>query len=262
MEKKGSKIGLALGGGGARGLAHIGVIKILNEQGIKIDYLAGTSIGALVGAFYAINRDIQLVESVALNNNWRSIISLLDPTFRQGFLAGKRVNQFIKKYLDDKLFDQTEIPIAITATDISNGKLVVLKEGSLTEAVRASVSAPLIFRPVKIEGHLLVDGGLSLQVPVSVVKEMGADIIIAVNLDSDPYIKEDTTKYGWSQIAQTSMNVLFHNFAEANSSGADVVICPKVGHIPWGRFHSAQEAIERGQEATLEKMAEILKIVG
>jgi NTE family protein len=253
------KIGLALGGGGARGLAHIGVIKELEANGIKIDYIAGTSIGALVGGFYALEQDINWVESVALGNSWRSMISLIDPTFRQGFLAGKKVSKFIKKYLDDKTFKDCKVSLAVTATNISNGELVVLDSGSISESIRASISAPLIFRPVKIGELLLVDGGLSLQVPVSVVKEMGADVVIAVNLDSDHFHEDESVGYGWYRIAHTTINMLFRNLAEANVENADVIINPKVGHIAWGRFDNAKEAIERGEEAVREKIKDILK---
>jgi len=255
-------VGLALGGGGARGLSHIGVIKTLVDNNIPINFIAGTSIGALVGGLYALKSDINWLESIALNNNWRGLISLLDPTFRQGFLAGNKVRRFINKNVGDAHFSRCKIPFTVVATEIRTGEAVIINKGELAPAIRASVSAPLVFRPVKMDDMLLVDGGLSMQVPVSVVRSMGADIVIAVNLDGDHFVEEDDGGYGWYRIAHHSLNIVFKNLAEQNVKDADIVIAPRVGNIGWGRFDSAPEAIEAGMVATSFELDKIKSLLG
>ncbi len=177
------KIGLALSGGAARGLAHIGVIKALEEAGIQVDFISGSSMGALIGAAYASGIPIDTLEKVAVDTDWKTVAKLLIPGFStSGLIDGKRVKEFLYTLYGDKKIENLPIPYAATAADISTGKLYVINKGSLLEAVRASISIPIVFTPVKHKDIFLVDGGLVNPVPIDVVREMGADYIIAVHV--------------------------------------------------------------------------------
>ena len=184
--KKKKKIGLALGSGAARGWAHIGVLRYLNEVGIKVDYIAGTSIGALVGASYSLGK-VDALEQFALHLDWRQILSFLDVTFPvSGLIEGKKISEFVREHHEETVtLEKMPIPFCAVATDLNSGTEVCLDTGDLLEAIRASISIPGIFTPVKSEGKLLVDGGLVNPVPVSVVRQMGANFVIAVDLSHD-----------------------------------------------------------------------------
>lgn len=184
--KKGRKIGLALGTGAARGLAHIGVIKVLEEAGIKVDYIAGASMGAMIGGGYAVTLDIKKIESIALETDWRKLLSLVDLTLPlNGIIDGRKIQEFIKSSIGDAKFSDAKIPLAVVATDVTTGERIILKEGNVAKAVRASVSIPILFMPYNYDGRFLIDGGVVDPVPVRLVREMGADFVIAVNLFSD-----------------------------------------------------------------------------
>jgi NTE family protein len=188
MSKKGNmKIGYALGGGGARGLAHIGVLKVLEEHGIFPDVITGTSVGAIVGALYAGGYKPGEIEKLVLGLDWKKLIQLVDmtPPLR-GLLQGKRFVLLLKSILGELSFAQLKYAFACVATDINNGEQVVLRDGSLIDAVRASISIPGIFTPVVIKERYLVDGSLINAVPVSVCRDMGAKHVIGVNVVPDP----------------------------------------------------------------------------
>ncbi len=177
------KIGLALGSGSARGWAHIGVIRALADAGIKIKCVAGASIGSLAGAAFALNK-VDMLEDFARQLDWKQIVSFLDITFpRSGLIDGKRITDFFRRHILEVNIEDLPFPYCAVATDLATGSEVVLNEGDLAEAIRASISIPGIFTPVKKNGSLLIDGGLVNPVPVSVVRNMGADYVIAVNLN-------------------------------------------------------------------------------
>ncbi|MGF1497531.1 MAG: patatin-like phospholipase family protein [Elainellaceae cyanobacterium] len=187
------KIGLVLGGGGARGWAHIGVIRTLEEAGVKIDYVAGTSIGALVGSVYAVGA-LDELEAFAAEATRDRLLPLIDISFPGlGLIKGERVYELISQYLEDKTFEQTHIPLRCVATNFLSNKEVVFESGRILDAVRASISIPGIFVPFKRGGVYLVDGGAVNPVPVDVGGEMGADLVIAVNLNHNP--ETEKTKF-------------------------------------------------------------------
>ncbi|MBW1955612.1 MAG: efflux RND transporter periplasmic adaptor subunit, partial [Deltaproteobacteria bacterium] len=178
-------IGLALGSGSARGWSHIGVLRALAEAEIKIRYVAGTSIGSLVGAACALNK-MDVLEDFARQLDWKQIVSFLDVTFpRSGLIDGKKISDFFRSHVREMNIEELPLRYCAVATDLATGREVVLNKGDLIEAIRASISVPGIFTPVKKKGRFLVDGGLVNPVPVSAVRKMGADYVIAVDLNHD-----------------------------------------------------------------------------
>jgi NTE family protein len=177
------KIGIALGGGGAKGLAHIGVIKVLEEHGIIPHIVSGTSIGAMIGALYLLRGNIHAVEEFALSFENSTLYPYLAPRpSSSGLISEKRIQTFLNKILGDKCIENLDRPFYCPATDIRRGLEVMFDRGSLKQAVRASISIPVIFKPVLLRKSYLVDGGLINPVPVDILKKNGADFIIAVNV--------------------------------------------------------------------------------
>ncbi|MCK4401777.1 patatin-like phospholipase family protein [bacterium] len=183
------KIGLALGGGAARGLAHIGVLNALKENNIPIDMIAGTSIGALVGACFAKDGKINTLEEIVLNIDWKQLALLVDPNLallKKGFIHGEKIKELLRSIIGDIEFKDLKIPFRAVATDVTTGEEVVINSGSVAEAVRASISIPVLFTPVKFENKFLVDGGIVNPVPVSIARNMGAEFVIACNVIPEP----------------------------------------------------------------------------
>jgi NTE family protein len=179
------RIGLALGSGSARGLAHIGVLRALKEANITVDLVAGTSMGAVIGAVFASGK-LDGLSARLCNLDWPGIVALLDPVFpRSGLIDGQRVAEFVRAHVPSAHIEDLLLPFAAVATDLMTGEAVVATAGDLTEAVRASIAVPGIVTPVRSNGRILVDGGLVNPVPVSVARAMGADLVIAVDLNHD-----------------------------------------------------------------------------
>jgi NTE family protein len=179
------RIGLALGGGGARGWAHIGVLRALEQAGIKIDLVCGTSVGALVGALYLAGR-LDALENWALGLSRLRIAGYLDFRVGGGMISGNRLTAALREHLGDLTIEQLPVPFACVATDLLTGHEVWLREGNLVEMLRASFSLPGLFSPVEVDGRWLVDGALVNPLPVSVCRAMGAHLVIAVDLNADP----------------------------------------------------------------------------
>ena len=254
------KIGLALGSGAARGLAHIGVLEALEKEGIPIDVIAGTSVGAFVGVLYAQGKDASLIKNLVQDLSWKRLASMVDLTLpKTGFIGGKKIKDQLELIFGSDLkFSDLRMPLACVATDIMTGEEVVLDQGSVLEGVRASISVPGIFTVVKWRDRYLVDGGLVNPVPVSVLKRMGADFIIAVNVIPDirartrPRNKKQTAAVKEPNIISVIMQSIYigtHALAKASLEDADVVIQPQVTHIGWGDFHRASECILQGELA-------------
>lgn len=206
IEASHKKIGLALGSGSARGWAHIGVIQALTEAGIKVDYVAGTSIGALVGAVFA-SGNIATLKEVALQLDWKQIIYFFDVVFpRAGLIDGKKVTDFIRSHVKGENIEELHLPFCAVSTDLITGNEVVIREGDVIEAIRASISIPGIFTPVRKDEMILVDGGLVNPVPVSVVKNMGADFVIAIDLNHDLVGQRGLKKNSDSKLSRSNAN--------------------------------------------------------
>ena len=260
-KKRRPKIGLALGGGAAKGFAHIGVIKILEKNNIPIDFIAGCSIGAMVGGYYAKEGDIKKVEKVAQDVTSKKMLSLIDPVFRHGLIGGDKVTTFIKDFLGEMDLEDCAIPFSVVATDVETGDPVILQRGNMAEAIRASISYPLVFKPVELNGKFLVDGGLSIPVPVKIVKEMGADIVIAVNLDSYYFDDMHASRFGFLKVANNSINLLCHHLANFNAKEADVVISPRIANVSWSKFSDGGDLISIGEKEAENILPEIKKII-
>lgn len=259
-KNKRPKIGLALGSGGARGLAHIGVIKVLEENNIPIDFITGSSIGAMIGGFYAAGLSIKEIEEIASSTDWRKVFStLFEPSFKKGLIGGEKVKTFIENYINGKSFEECKMPFVAVATDLKTGEVVVLKKGEMALAMRASISIPLIFRPVEIDGRTLADGGLSAPIPVEIVRNMGADIVIAVNLDKHYY--DEQWSPGFYDIANGSLGILRHHLAMLNATNADIVIEINAGNISWYRFTNGREKILIGEEATQKILPRLKELI-
>lgn len=180
-------VGLALGAGAAKGFAHIGVLDALEKAGIRIDMIAGSSMGAIIGGGYASGLSVDSLSKVALTSDWLDVLNLLDPVFpARGFIDGQKIHAFLDELYGHQNIEDLAIPFSATTVDILKGDLFVLNEGNLANAARASSSIPIVFNPLAINDQVLVDGGMIDPVPIDVVRSMGADYIIAVNVLAFP----------------------------------------------------------------------------
>lgn len=267
-----ARIGYALGGGGARGLAHIGVLKVLEEHGLRPGIIAGTSMGSVIGALYASGLGAGDIER-ALRLNVGRLARLTDvrPS-ASGLVQGKHIAEWLKSLVGDLTFPDLKIPFACVATDILNGQEVVLRSGPVITAVRASISIPGIFTPVSVRGRYLVDGGLVNVVPVSTCREVGAEYVVAVNVMPDPaqtalsteeYPDGAAAKGGRGvrsrprkaaapnvvKVLVQSVSITGYRVAKDNLRAADLAISVETGDIGFFQFDREAEAVEAGEQA-------------
>ncbi len=251
------KVGLALGGGAARGLAHIGVLEVLEREGIPIDMIAGTSIGALIGALYAQQKDVSRIKNLAMELGSKRFSFLVDPTLpKTGLIRGRKIEEALRSIIGDIEFRDLRIPFACVATDIDSGEEVVIEQGLVWEGVRASASMPVMLAVAKWEGKNLVDGGLVNPVPVSLLRTMGADFIIAVNVAPNRIVRERKEPNIFSVIMQM-LYIASSQVVKSSLSGADIVIEPQVGHIAFADFHRTEECVLQGELAAQDLIPEI-----
>jgi len=270
------KVGLALSGGAARGLAHIGVLEILEKEGIPVSMIAGTSIGAIVGAMYAQGNNAGRIKEVALDLGWKELARMfaLTPS-KTGLLSGRKIKARLKELIGEADFADLKIPFACVATDIITGEEVVIQHGPVLEAVVASMSLPVIFKAARWHGRFLVDGGVVNPVPVSVLKDMEADFIIASNVITKPADRVQNTQQvadmqnhigkekepNILDIMMQFVNITYYQAVKYGIAGADVVIEPEVAHIGFTDFKNARECISRGESAAQASMAEIKRLL-
>lgn len=263
MTKKTKKIGLALGSGAYRGFAHIGVIRTLEKHNLPISYLSGSSIGAWVAAYYSLFLDTTKLEHDLTQNSRENLSLLLDLGLENGLISGKKFQSYLEHKLEGKNFSDTKIPLRLVATDLLSARPYVFSRGSLSAAVRASTSVPIIFKPLEYDSYLLADGGMSNPIPSNLVKDMGADIVIGVNLYHDNEFKEK--KLNLSKLVVRSSLVMLHNLAKSSLASANVIISPDLSNISPKNSLSkyftpkiAQEMILIGEQAT-EKVIPSIK---
>ncbi|WP_409305959.1 patatin-like phospholipase family protein [Peribacillus sp. SCS-155] len=250
------KIGLALGSGGARGFAHLGVIKVLRQEGISIDMIAGSSMGALVGAFYGAGLDVERLYKLSSVFKRKYYLDFTVP--KMGFISGKRVKDLIRVFTYGRKLEELDIPVAVVATDIKNGEKVIFRDGPISDAVRASISIPGIFVPEKVGGRLLVDGGVVDRVPVSVVKDMGADIVIAVDVAQLKQDQEITSIY---DVIMQSIDIMQMELIAAREIASDIMLRPSVANFNSKSFTNISEIITIGEEEAKNKMSQIKKCI-
>ncbi len=248
------RLGLALGGGAARGVAHIGVIKVLEEEGVKISHVAGTSAGSLMGALYCAGLGWREMREVAESINWGDIVS---PAFDgMGMVSAKKLEKALNDVIGERDFSDMTIPFCAVATDIQSGEPVVLSEGSVSHAVRASCSIPAIFAPTKWGDRILVDGGLVDDVPVDVVREMGADAVVGVDLNVDRGHADPPDNL--IDVFYRSLNILIYNVAKSKKQTADIMIAPDLAGFKYYRLREIDKLVAAG-EAACRKWIRALK---
>jgi len=251
------KVGLALGAGGLRGIAHVGVLQVLKEEGIPVDLVAGTSIGAIVGALYACGMSPEEMAERSLALTERQFVDIIVP--RQGFMAGNRAEALVRLLTGGRTFEQTDLPFAAVACNFETMEPVVFREGPLHKAVRASISIPGVFAPVERDGELLVDGGLLRRVPADVARAMGADVVIGVD------VGYRGTRQRTSSIIEHVMHaidILGWRVAQHTASEADAMIAPDTSFMnPIRLGKQAAECIERGRAAAQAMVPDIREMI-
>lgn len=264
------KVGVALGCGGWRGLAHIGVLKSLEKHGVRIDYIAGSSVGALVGGLYAFYGGISELEKIVDSIGYRDLArSLSDPTVKLGLLKGGRLVEFLEKHLQGAKIEDLKVPYKAVATDIITGESIFIDKGSLSKAIRASISIPIMLAPVPIENRKLVDGGVSMPVPTKVVREMGADIVIGVNLYGNIFpmteaLDNNAIRLSAREIFRLSYQMLLNKLATENLEEADIALNPKIKEGSFNIFKNfvrEKGTVKCGEEAMDEAIVDLKKLL-
>jgi NTE family protein len=288
------RLGLALGSGSARGWAHIGVIRALEERGIKPDLVCGSSIGALVGAAYA-SGELERLERWVTGLAWMNVVRLMDLTWRGGLIRGNRLFTLFRTIFEDREIDELPLPYGAVATELQSGRELWLRHGQVLDAVRASCAMPGLFTPVVRDGTVLVDGGLVNPVPVSMCRALGADLVVAVDLSwgkLGPYRQSarerevaprdvpgwlDRLRPAWFKrdakpeevaipsifdVFMTSLDIVEMRVARSRLAGepADVLITPLLPNFATMDYHRAKEAISEGR-AAVDRMGPLLEQV-
>ncbi|RJX19447.1 MAG: phospholipase [Ammonifex sp.] len=281
-------VGLALSGGGARGYAHLGVLKALNRSNIPVDLIVGTSMGAVVGAAYVTGYPVDEMEAMASQIRWAQLLRLIDVTFpRYGLLKGQRLEQFFRWLTRDKKFHQLKTPLVAIATDLENKTEVRLKSGAVAAALRATTALPGIFLPAYVDNRLLVDGSLINPVPASAAIEMGAEIILAVDVTSpvdrvNLLLKAKelyrgspanvTSRHRWQQMLPACLSIVsrslelcaqkeYHSTRYLPAGKTVISVKPPVQHIKWFEFHRYQECVAAGEIAGLQVAKQIINLL-
>ena len=242
---KGSEIGIALGGGAVLGAVHIGVIKAFEEHDIKIQCISGTSIGALIASLYACDLDGVTIEKLLTKQSWFDISQI--SLSRLGILSNQKLGKFVDKHVGSKHFDETHIPLAIVASDLIEGEKIILNEGKIADAVMASTSIPGIFSPVTIDDRVLVDGGITENLPLSPLKSFGCETIVGVDLTN---IKNTDPKNIFD-VLMNAFNIAQHNTAKLQQEDADIVITPNLSQFNFVDTKQIPDLIAIGYEEAL-----------
>ncbi len=282
------KVGLALGGGSSHGLAHIGVLEVLEEEKIPIHFIAGTSIGAVIGGYYALYKDAkklkeitkEILESPELKNigfnlfgnaelpkPFRDVVHFVKEKYihaksllKPYIVKADKLNQILEKMFGDALISETKIPFAAVAIDLVEGKDKVIREGRIRDAVRASASIPGVFPSVESSLGILVDGGATSTLPTSAVKEMGADFVICSSFMGElSEVGELRTAF---QINLRVDEIVKHRLNSLNLVNADIIISPDFHEVHWSDFSKADFLMERGREAALKSLPKIKRELG
>ena len=240
------RLGLALGGGAARGFAHVGVIQVLEQAGIRVDVVAGTSAGSLVAALYASGLRGAELERAALGMEESTLTDWTLPLGGRGFLRGEALARFVRQAVDGKGIEQMPLPLGVLATDLRTGDGVLFRRGDTATAVRASSAVPGVFTPVNIAGRDYVDGGLVAPVPVQQAREMGAEVVLAVDISSAP---EGNNPDGAVQVLLQTFAIMGRSINRHELAAADVVVRPSLPGVGGASFAARQQSIAAGRAA-------------
>jgi len=286
VAKEKVKVGLALGGGGARGLAHIGVLKVLERENIPIDLITGTSMGAIIGGVYALKKDISAIEKITKKYSKISEFNIdlsfgekerkdkpfflkkMSDFLKRGYILnlelrrkyindGEGVKKIIKDLVGDKAFTDTKIPFAAVAADLVRGEKVIIKRGKLFDALLASASIPGMFPPVILDKKILVDGGIVDVVPIKAAQSLGANFVIAVSVSQT--IKKRVEFNNAVEIFFRSDSITSAELRKLQLSFADIVVTPKVGRFHWSDFSKPEQCVREGEIAAQNVILELKK---
>ncbi len=255
-EDRRPRVGVALGGGFARGIAHIGVLRILEAYDIPIDVICGTSVGALVAATYASGTPLGEMERQGVETHFRDFgrwtIS------RMGMASNERLEHYMHKFTTKHLFSEMKVPLAVVATDLIAGKTVYFTEGEIGPALRASCAYPGLFLPVEHNGQILVDGFLTELVPAVAARKMGADVVISVHLEPGLL---DTAPRNTIEIISRSFSILQSSAVQSWRAATDVLIEPNVHHILWDQFSKTPQLVAAGESAAQDAIPKIKELL-
>ena len=258
MEQGRKRVGVALGSGGMRGIAHIGILQVLEESGVPIDLISGASVGAFFGAAYAAEMDLYALGKFA---GWLKKFDVLDVPnpFRNGLLSGNKFQKLIRLVTDDRTFSETCVPFWCSAVDLHTGETTYLHDGPLSNAVRASISIPGLMRPMRMDGHTYIDGGTVEELPVDILRKNGADVVIGVDLSiSPPYRpKRENVR----RILFRSVDIMRAAMNRLTPKNADVLIRPDVSFMGQILPHDAAESIRVGRAAAFAALPQIREVL-
>jgi NTE family protein len=252
--KKNLKLGLALGGGAARGFAHIGVLQVLEEEGIKPQMVVGTSAGSVVAAFYASGKTGQQLQWLADTMDESQFTDWANPFTGRGMLRGEALGKYINSQLNGMKIEDMKLPLGIVATDLRTGDGVLFRRGDVATAVRASSAVPSVFEPVRIAGKDYVDGGLVSPVPVRYAKQMGADLVLAIDISSRP---EDAKTSDMLKVLLQTFSIMGKSISQLELVQADVVVRPALPDIGSTEFSARKKSIEAGRAAMKQALPQL-----
>lgn len=248
------RVALVLSGGASKGFAHVGAIRVLEQEKIPVDFIVGTSVGSLIGALYASTKSSFELEWLSFDLKEEDLFdfTIMSPT--QGFVRGERLVKFVQAKVGDTRLQDLKIPLYVTATDLQTGELVVFSTGPVARAIRASSSIPVVFPPVIIDGRQFVDGGVVDNLPADIARRLGADIVIAVDISEVPEARDLTNIKDY---AMQSITIMMALTSRATLGYADVVIRPEVSGVGMWDFSKKKELLVYGMEATNKKLPDI-----
>ncbi len=249
-------VGLALGSGGMRGLAHIGVLRVLERENIPVNYIAGCSIGSLIGSLYAAGLDSQTIYKLAKNLKRRHWFDFVVP--KMGLIGGDRTLETLRLLTQRKQFADLAIPLAVVATDLDTGHEVIFRDGEVARAVRASISVPGIFVPYRHEGKLLVDGAVVNPTPMDVVHGMGADVILAIDLVPNGDIAAITNIF---DVLIQTVDIVERQLFRQREHYCDLLVKPAVGHISPSSFEALDECVDLGAQAMEAALPDLRRLL-
>jgi len=244
--RRNRKIGLALGSGAALGSAHIGVLKAFDELNLKISYISGNSIGSVVASLFAFGKNWQDIKNIAINMNWVETSNL--SISKYGLFNNKKLGDKIIESIGNKNFNESNIPLFITASDLNTGKKIILKDGNVPKAVMASSAIPNIFKPVEINDKLLADGGIVENVPISAIKNK-ADIVIGVNLNTNRSFKKPTN---WFDVLSNTYSILINNINKTSINDANLIIEPNLNEFNLFDTKNTETLIDKGYDESIK----------